>query len=438
MVGNPEDYFAPGIQSKHRFAVSYCGEFETIWDGTSVAVRAHARALANTGIPVVLQSFSHTVIDEHGFAAPVYATGIPDQVASEVGDLIQMTATSLYPVIRHLVVRSGEHLRQVIVPKGIRAAASSSQSVEEGMRLREQAYGATIIYSVWERDRIDPEIARHLSKVRQCWVPSTHNALMLEASGVPRDRIHVVPHPFDPSDKLHVLTTRPPDIHKGWKLFYSIGRWEPRKAYHELIGAFLQAYQYSDPARLTIKYTGGTWQDYPSPKESLQYWAEHPNVRALGWTPLKIEARVELIGERISRDKIVRLHFRNNIYVAASHGEAWCLPAFEAKLAGNALVHVAYGGTSDFSSLDDLRVQSWPGLVHSSYGWEPGAQWADFNVGDLSAVLKQAQIPDSHVRDAKLDAYTMKAVGQQMVKLILEATSTRPEVQSYLREQLLP
>ena len=430
-----DDYFAPGTQSKHPYAVSYCGEFETVWDGTAVAVRSHARALASTGIPVVLQSFSHIVVDEHGVAAPVYATGIPDQVVHEVGDLIQATGSSLFPVIRHLVVRSGEHLRQVIVPKGIRAAASSSQSVEEGMKLREQAYAATIIYSVWERDRVDPEIARHLSKVCQCWVPSTHNALMLEASGVPPAKIHVVPHPFDPSDNLHVLTRRPVDMHEGWKLFYSIGRWEPRKAYHELIGAFLQAYRYTDQARLTIKYTGGDWLGYPTPKEALQYWAEHPNVRAMGWTPIKIEARVELIGERIPRDKIVRMHFRNNIYVAASHGEAWCLPAFEAKLAGNALVHVPYGGTTDFSSLDDLRVQSWPGLAHSSYGWEAGAQWAEFNVGDLAAVLKQATVPSSHQRDPKLNIYSSEVVGQQMADLIIEAAAARPEAQAYLRSK---
>jgi len=74
-------------------------------------------------------------------------------------------------------------------------------------------------------------------------------------------------------------------------------------------------------------------------------------------------------------------------------------------------------------------------LAHSSYGWEAGAQWADFNVGDLAAVLKQATVPSSHQRDQKLNIYSSEVVGQQMADLIIEAAAARPEAQAYLRSK---
>jgi len=73
--------FAPGGKpAAHRFAVMYQGEYETPWDGTAVAVRLHARALAAVGIPVFLKSFTGSVIDEHGGVGSVHIGGLPADV----------------------------------------------------------------------------------------------------------------------------------------------------------------------------------------------------------------------------------------------------------------------------------------------------------------------------------------------------------------------
>jgi len=117
---------------------------------------------------------------------------------------------------------------------------------------------------------VDPEVVKILNRVAQVWVPCGSNQHMLLRSGVHPDRVRIVPHPYDPTSQLCKLTRRRPYSNRR---FYSIGRWEPRKGYHELLGGFLRAFKPTDEATLTIKFSGGQWEGYPSPAESVRYWA---------------------------------------------------------------------------------------------------------------------------------------------------------------------
>ena len=54
-----QPFFKEGKDADHPFGVAYQGEYETLHDGTAVAVRKHAVALARTGLPVLLRSFSN-------------------------------------------------------------------------------------------------------------------------------------------------------------------------------------------------------------------------------------------------------------------------------------------------------------------------------------------------------------------------------------------
>src|SRR5262249_45481841 len=162
------------------------------------------------------------------------------------------------------VIRSAEHCRQLIMPRG--AIPLESENVAHQILMRDAIYDNTILYTVWERDRIDPGIAMHLKRVKQCWVPCEHNAELLRGADVPADRVHVVPHPYTDDDMIHVCTKRPAGYLSDCKRFYSIGRWEPRKGFDKLVLAFLLAFKPGDKASLTIKYSGsGKWPEYVTP-----------------------------------------------------------------------------------------------------------------------------------------------------------------------------
>jgi glycosyltransferase involved in cell wall biosynthesis len=421
-----EDHFAPGEAAKHPFAITYQGEYETPWDGTATAVRLHARALAQAGLPVLIRSISSLVTDEYGQVYPVHHAGLPPEVRKEVGHLLDTSASGFFPRILHAVVRDAEHLRRLILPRG----AIASGGFEEEMRLRKHIYESTIVYSVWERSPIDPAIVRELSRVAECWVPSEYNRQILILSGVPKEKIVVVPHPFDPdSPILRLRSRRPP----SGKRFYSIGRWEPRKGYAELIEAFLGAFQPGDEASLVIKYIGGEWPDYPTPDEATASALRRSAHR--GWTPENFPLSVKLIGRRLPRAEILRLHYQNNCYVAPSAGEAWCLPAFEAALAGNRLVSTPTG-VSDFADVDDVIIDTTATPVPKSYHWEADAKWDRASVLQIEEALRSATPPLDYQSRSPLDRFSIEAVGAEMrERVVALADRVLPQASEYWRSR---
>ncbi len=131
------------LKAKHPYGVLYQGEFETPTDGTARAVRIHARALAATGLPLALRSFSGVVVNADGVAEPVYAAGMPDEVQAEVGHLLDPSIAEFRPVIKHVVIRSAEHLRQILMPKG---AIPLLDTLEEQIKLRAAIESNTIVH----------------------------------------------------------------------------------------------------------------------------------------------------------------------------------------------------------------------------------------------------------------------------------------------------
>jgi glycosyltransferase involved in cell wall biosynthesis len=424
-----EDHFGAGAAARHRYGVLYQGPWETSGDGANRAVRLHARALAGTGIPVLLKSFAHVVV-KNGIAMPVIDSGVPGEIRDEVGDLVRAPIRETIPLIRHLVPRSAESLRQIVVPRSV-----IHEDVRALAALRESLMRANILFTVWERDRIPDEIARVLSRVGGCWVPCTQNAEALAEAGVRSERLHLVPHPFDPASRL--AQEGPGRAPVAGKHFLSIGLWQPRKALHESLGAFLRTFE-PDEATYTIKTPPTNWPGYPTPQESIRGWLEDERVRAKGWTTAALKGRVRLILSRLSDDEIVDLHLGSNIYLSASHGEGWGLPAFDAKVAGNRLVHVAWGGTTDFEGEGDVRIPYRMGPIHPSYPWDAGTQWAEYDVEALEQALRDVQPPSSHERPEWFDAaFSMEAVGRKMLRYVMQtAEEADPKAAAYLREQV--
>lgn len=420
--------FAAGEAAQHPYGVLYQGEHETLWDGTCQAVRLHARALASTGLPLLLKSFSNVVIDENGIAEPLHTVGLPEAVRAQIGPLRDASIATLLPLIKHLVVRSPEQLKMVVYPRGVVSA-----DIEQLIQMRTAIAEATILYTVWERDRIHPDIAFQLNRVGECWVPCQQNAYLLRRAGV--SRVCVVPHPYDPADPLCKLLGRRPVADQ---LFYSIGAWQPRKGFHYLIGAFLMAFRPGDRARLTLKISGGEWPGYPTPAECVRFWLQNREVQAQGWTAETLAGHLRIITGRLPLDQIHKLHFQNNIYVSAAHGEAWCLPAYDAKLAGNRVVHVPFGGTADFCDATDVAVRFQLGTADSSYGWEPDAQWADYDPPWLAAALQRAEPPSAYrLATEFVNRFRLDKVGQLMLERVLAvAERFKPAAAEYLRSQV--
>jgi hypothetical protein len=400
----PEDeYVRPGVDAEHEWGVQYQGPFESATDGSARAVRLHARALADTGLPVLLQSFSNTFLGPDGVR--LGAEAMDERIKSETHDLRHRSVRSLRLRIKHMVINSAEQLRAYIVPNSV----SLEQDMERAVAIRNVLYKTTIVYSVWERSVISDAVASILKRVGECWVPCQQNKQLLHEHGV--ERVTVVPHPWDPACDMAKLTRREPTPRKD---FYAIGLWQPRKHFHETIGAFLLAFKPGDKATLTIKTKRTNFPGYPSPEESWRIWNQDPRVIAQGWTARTASRHVALFEGEWSEDRITRLHFNSNIYVCASRGEAFCLPAFDAKIAGNGMLLVGYNGARDFSGPGDRLIPYEMKPIPKEYGWEENATWAEAKVEDIAAAMLAVEAPAKYERPKVLENFTMEAVGQLM------------------------
>jgi len=371
---------APGRPADVPVGIMYQGAWRRKADGMARHVREQVRALAMY-LPVNLASIGPSEVLDHDL----------EPEALDLAGYLPNVHCSRYPcAIRHIVFNNVDQLRAAVSPAGARLCEAA---------LEELVWESTIVYTSWERDRIADEMVRELNRCGQVWVPCKANYEAFLTSGVLEKRLRVVPYPYDPATHAATKIALPRGKEKvpSGRRFYAIGKWEPRKGYDNLIGAFLLAFKPTDRVSLTLKTFGwGKWKEYPTIQESAKRWVNDPAVVANGWTQKSIAKVFLLLDAQLTDAEITQLHERNNIYVSCSAGEAHDIPAFDSRCAGNSLVHVGYGGSEDYT-VDDgerfVRVPHTMGPVHVTYGWEPGAQWAHYRMEDLVEALRKAKPP---------------------------------------------
>lgn len=394
-------YAAPGVPAHLPLGVVYQSYWKSHANGMGQHAREQIAALASVGVPLQIQDL-----------------GIPREMRTEelheevlkFYPLTQVTFQHVAIAIKHFVLHTPDQVENFICPIGIRQNISTMERV----------LASTVVYTSWERDTVHHQFVAALEGIGQLWVPCYRNAVAFIRAGVPGSKVHVVPYPFDSIKNTVERPTVLSKVRKG-RRFYHIGKWEPRKNQHSLIGAFLLAFKPQDQASLLLKISefGNGWAGYPSSEESVSFWLDDSEVRARGWTAEAFKKSVRIINDVLSEGDIRKLHEINNIYVSCGLGEAWDIPAFDAKLQGNRLVYTGFGGPEDYAEQEDIRI--W-GLreetmqpVHSGYGWEPNAQWAKYSTDELAESLKQASVSEvRRVPQHFYSRYSRGAVGKIM------------------------
>jgi glycosyltransferase involved in cell wall biosynthesis len=393
----------------------WCIELSAHWrpsnDGMAAHSRAIAQALATVGMPVRLKSSTagHLVLDDD----------LDPQVAHDMLHLARVSAAKTLCAIHHVVLHSAESLRQAVMHPNLR---------QMPLQAVKHVLAHTIVYTSWERLDMPDEMVETLNRLGQTWVPCRFNADVFRRAGV--QRVHIVPMPYSPSRGASAVAQprgfKPvPD----GKRFYHIGKWEPRKNQLAIIRGFLRAFRPSERASLIVKtHEWGEWDGYKF-QTAIPTMLEHDAaIKANGWTPKNFDARVRLIVGVMTADEIVQLHEQNNIYVSASHGEAWDVPAFDAVCAGNMLIYPPDQAYDDYvpEALRHGRLRSGtydidmatPEPVHPGYGWGE-ATWMDCAGGQedgdvqmLQAAMRRVEPPVERIHPMGLyQRFGMPTVG---------------------------
>lgn len=260
--------------------------------------------------------------------------------------------------------------------------------------------GPFIAHTVWETDKVPAHWPDLLDLADRIVVPTEWNREVFAAGGVTAP-IEVVPHVA--CDPVPGDGGRSLAIDDDTFVFYTIGRWDERKAMFHTVRAYLEAFDGDDPVVLVVK-TGPRIEMPP-----VEAWgSSNPMAWTTGWQVAHLvsqftnPAHVRLEVGTWSADQIAGLHVRGDCYVSLPRGEGWGIGAFDAAAYGNPVVATGWGGLLDFLDPDVsglVRSTLVPVEHHAFASYSPDQRWVEPDVAHAAELLRAVRLDASGHRE---------------------------------------
>ena len=350
------------------------------------------RAVRDSGTRVEYRGWSDTTAGEAPAVVPFSRDLLPSERAAPGAPTIAHLVPEYYPLVRS------------VVPDG-----------------------PLIAHTVWESDRLPRHWSALLNDTDLVIVPTRWNRDVFTNSGVSAP-IAVVPHVAtapelgDAGAALHL----PDDV----VVFYTIGRWDERKAIFLAVRAYLDAFTADDPVVLVVK-TGLYTETRPGP-----WGGDNPLAWTTGWQVAALvreyrnPARVRVEPELWTDDRINGLHARGDCFVTLAHAEGWGIGAFDATAHGNPVIATGWSGFLEY--LDDrsayLVDHTLTSVQHSAFhSYSPDQRWAEPDVEHAVELLREvaadpvgARLRAKPARDRVLHDYAPARVAKQLLDAVLD------------------
>lgn len=206
-----------------------------------------------------------------------------------------------------------------------------------------------VLRTMFETDRIPAAWVGPCLEMDELWVPTTFNVEAFAASGVPREKLCLVPGalPTDPFDP-----TLPPLPLRGASgfVFLSVFGWGARKGWEVTLQAYLEEFRRDDPV-------------------SLVFHVQPFYLRTVAHHLLEIRALMDDLGRRpedgppvlvrsdtLSVTDMTRLYRAADAFVLATRGEGFGRPFLEAMAVGVPTIGTGWGGQLDFMRDDNAYL----------------------------------------------------------------------------------
>ena len=284
------------------------------------------------------------------------------------------------------------------------------------------ASGHWVIIQPWEFGSLPEKWIRPMSTlVDEIWVPSDYVKECYVRSGVPEDRVQVVPNgvdveTFKPSAKPYPLKTK-----KSFKFLF-VGGTIGRKGIDVLLDVYVRNFKTSDDVCLVIKDMGGkSFYRGQTAADSIAQLQAHPDA-----------PEIEYIDRELTNDEMAGLYTACNCLVHPYRGEGFGLPIAEAMAAGLPVVVTNHGAALDFCSsgnayLIDAREVKLKEKAIGDIRTVDHPWWAEPDSRSLANLMKEIiNEPDEAKRKAIkarktiLKSFTWDSVGEQVSHRIME------------------
>jgi len=251
-------------------------------------------------------------------------------------------------------------------------------------RDRNPGMRAYVGYTAFETDSVPSSWVEPCNRMDEIWVPSIFNLETFSKAGIEREKIHVIPHAFDP-EKYRPDETTPLVIGKkrGFD-FLSIFEWTFRKGWDVLIRAYIEEFSRDEDVRLIIRsYQGGgvIGTDVPPVVDQLTAF-----IRDMGYDPDDIPD-IEFIDRMIPDELMPNLYRAADAFILPTRGEGWGIPFTESMLMEVPVIATKWGGhlqfmndensylidVDDIVPVSDIQVKDNP--IYEGHKWaEPSVR----------------------------------------------------------------
>ena len=446
-----ETHFALGRSAQFSNGVMYTGTWETYTDALCIAVRRCAFALRRQ-LPVFLNSLENVHWND-GIVEKAFYHELPEPVRDEVDHMTECKHATTVAKILHFVPQT-DFLANICT-----ARMTSGGETNAFQQMHDLILKRTIAYVSTEMTVLKSWIP-YLNKFGAVVAPSEFTVEILKSDGLTVP-CYAIPYPIDFKSPFWKVRSEKPL--KGPPRFLHIGKWEPRKNQHNLIGAFLQNYTPYSGATLTI-HSSAFWSKapYPStPEESMKYWLQNSPAVSKFWNEHSMRDRIKIKWNKVlTREQLASLYEKNDIYVSSGVAEAFDLCALDAKVAGLILLRLGSGGPwgrefydgNDVYVLGDTVVPvlnnvSTPDMeipAGYSQNYAPkGNFWKKYSANIIRYGLTEAENKARNRSDdlkderSSLEPYKLDSVGMALKKVVLDLIGDK-DANSIGKKDLLP
>lgn len=177
------------------------------------------------------------------------------------------------------------------------------------------------------------------SNVDELWVPSKFVQRVLVRSGVPEERVQVIPEGFDPGLFTPKGGRARPQATRQF-LFLFVGGAIRRKGIDLLLKAYRDAFEPGDDVTLLVTALGS--------QAAYQHNSLHEEVISAAWNPSF--PHVELLTGEVDDSTLANLYRGCDAFVLPYRAEGFCMPVLEAMACGKPVITTAEGPSQDFCS----------------------------------------------------------------------------------------